>query len=115
MLTIGLIREGKIPPDNRVALTPLQCQWIQKHSASVQIIVQSCTTRCFTDQEYLLAGVPVQEDMRQCDVLLGIKEVPVSMLLPGKTYLFFSHTKKTAAQPAAVQSTHATGHHPHRL
>lgn len=94
MLTIGLIREGKVPADNRVALTPAQCKWIQKMSAGVTIVVQSCPTRCFTDREYQAAGVAVQEDMSNCDVLLGIKEVPISMLLPGKTYLFFSHTKK---------------------
>ncbi|GAC1454533.1 MAG: NAD(P)-dependent oxidoreductase [Chitinophagaceae bacterium] len=97
MLTIGLIREGKVPADNRVALTPPQCKWIHKSSASIKIVVQSCTTRCFTDREYQLAGVEVKEDMGDCDILFGIKEVPVSMLLPGKTYLFFSHTKKKQA------------------
>ncbi len=94
MLTIGLIREGKIPADNRVALTPPQCKWIQKNSAGIKIMVQSCSTRCFTDREYQLAGVEIKEDLSACDVLLGIKEVPVPALLPGKTYLFFSHTKK---------------------
>jgi alanine dehydrogenase len=93
MLTIGLIREGKIPADNRVALTPAQCKWIQKKS-DVRIIVQSSEIRCFTDKEYQLAGAAVKEDMNECDILLGIKEVPVEMLLPQKTYLFFSHTKK---------------------
>lgn len=97
MLTIGLIREGKIPADNRVALTPAQCKWIQKNSAEVSIVVQSCPSRCFTDREYQLAGVEIKEDLSGCDVLLGIKEVPISMLLPGKTYLFFSHTKKKQA------------------
>jgi alanine dehydrogenase len=96
MLTIGLIREGKIPADNRVALTPAQCKWIQKKS-DVKIIVQSSEIRCFTDKEYQLAGAAVKEDMNECDILLGIKEVPVEMLLPQKTYLFFSHTKKLQA------------------
>ncbi|MEP6750445.1 MAG: NAD(P)-dependent oxidoreductase [Bacteroidota bacterium] len=94
MLTIGLIREGKIPADNRVALTPSQCKWIHKNSTDVKIVAQTCAIRCFTGKEYQLAGVEVMEDMSACDVLLGIKEVPVSMLLPGKTYMFFSHTKK---------------------
>ncbi|MEO6315231.1 MAG: NAD(P)-dependent oxidoreductase [Chitinophagaceae bacterium] len=97
MLTIGLIREGKIPADNRVALTPAQCKWIQKNASNIKIVVQSCLSRCFTDREYQRAGVEVVEDMAACDVLFGIKEVPVSMLLPGKTYLFFSHTKKKQA------------------
>jgi saccharopine dehydrogenase (NAD+, L-lysine forming) len=94
MLTIGLIREGKIPADNRVALTPSQCKWVHKNSTEIKIVVQSCPIRCFTDREYRLAGVDVTEDMGACDILFGIKEVPVQMLLPGKTYLFFSHTKK---------------------
>lgn len=94
MLTIGLIREGKIPADNRVALTPSQCKWLQKNAPGIKIVVQTCAIRCFSDREYQLAGVQVQEDMNECDVLFGIKEVPLAMLLPGKTYLFFSHTKK---------------------
>ena len=42
-----------------------------------------------------MAGVEVKEDVNECDILLGIKEVPVEQLIPGKTYLFFSHTKKS--------------------
>ncbi len=94
MPTIGLIREGKQPADNRVALTPAQCKWLQKNSAQLKIIVQHSADRCFSDKEYLSAGVTVQDDLSECDVLLGIKEVPVHQLIPGKTYLFFSHTKK---------------------
>jgi len=94
MLRIGLIREGKIPADNRVALTPAQCKWIHKSGTGVQIVAQSSPDRCFTDREYENAGIPVKEDVSDCDILLGIKEVPVDRLIPGKTYLFFSHTKK---------------------
>ncbi len=94
MITIGLIREGKIPADNRVALTPAQCKWIHKNSDELKIVVQSSVHRCFSDKEYLQAGVDVREDMHDCDILLGIKEVPSASLIPDKTYLFFSHTKK---------------------
>lgn len=94
MITIGLIKEGKIPADNRVALTPAQCKWILKSSDNVRIKVQPSDTRCFPDKEYAAAGVTVSDDITDCDVLFGIKEVPVQMLVPGKTYLFFSHTKK---------------------
>jgi Alanine dehydrogenase len=94
MVRIGLIKEGKSPADNRVALTPAQCKWISKNMMDVQVIVQSSPTRCFSDREYGMAGITVQDDVNDCDILLGIKEVPVSMLLEGKTYLFFSHTKK---------------------
>jgi saccharopine dehydrogenase (NAD+, L-lysine forming) len=98
MITIGLLREGKTPADNRVALTPAQCKWIQKTAPDIKVIAQTAPDRCYPDKEYLAAGIEVREDMADCDILLGIKEVPVKHLLAGKTYLFFSHTKKQ--QPA---------------
>jgi hypothetical protein len=56
--------------------------------------VQSSATRCYADKEYEQAGVAVKDTVAGCDILMGIKEVPADMLEPGKTYLFFSHTKK---------------------
>ena len=94
MLQIGLIREGKTPADNRVALTPAQCRWVHKNSSDIKMVAQHSTNRCFTDKEFERAGVEVREDMSDCDILLGIKEVPVDTLILGKIYLFFSHTKK---------------------
>ena len=94
MLTIGLIKEGKVPHDNRVPLTPAQCKWLQKNFSDIKIIVESSPHRCFSDQEYIHAGIDVKEDLSVCDVLMGIKEVPVEKLIEQKTYLFFSHTKK---------------------
>ena len=94
MIKIGLIREGRIPADNRVSLTPAQCKWLHKNASQIQIVVQSSTYRCFSDKEYLAAGAEVKEDVSDCDILLGIKEVPVEQLIARKTYLFFSHTKK---------------------
>jgi len=94
MLSIGLIREGKVPPDNRVALTPTQCRWINKNKTDINVIVQSSETRCFSDDEYSRLGIDVVEDVSGCDILIGIKEVPVNQLIPKKTYVFFSHTKK---------------------
>ena len=94
MPVLGLIKEGKIPADNRVALTPAQCKWIQKNATGIKIVVQSSPDRCFSDREYLMAGAEVKDDLSECDILLGIKEVPLSQLIAGKTYLFFSHTKK---------------------
>ncbi|MEO6229850.1 MAG: NAD(P)-dependent oxidoreductase [Ferruginibacter sp.] len=94
MLIIGLIREGKIPADSRVALTPAQCKFLNKNFPDIRVVVQHSKIRCYSDREYEMAGVTVQEDMSECNILMGIKEVPVDMLIPGKTYLFFSHTKK---------------------
>lgn len=94
MLTIGLIREEKIPADNRVGFTPSQCKWIQNNFAEIKIIVQQSEHRCFSDKEYSMAGIEVREDISDCNILMGIKEVPVEMLIPDKTYFIFSHTKK---------------------
>lgn len=93
MLKIGLIKEGKTPADNRVALTPLQCKWVMENK-NISIVVQHSETRCYSDAEYKKAGIEVKEDISECDILLGIKEVPVDMLIPGKIYFFFSHTRK---------------------
>jgi alanine dehydrogenase len=102
IIHIGLIREEKIPLDNRVAFTPLQCQWILSHYPNVQITVQPSPHRCYKDAEYRAAGIHLAEDLSHCSILLGIKEVPVAKLLPGKTYLFFSHTKKKQPQNQAM-------------
>ncbi|MBX2931434.1 MAG: alanine dehydrogenase [Chitinophagaceae bacterium] len=93
-MIVGLIKEGKRPADNRVALTPPQCKWLHQHIPNIKIIAQSSSIRCFTDEEYKRAGVEITDNIAQCDILLGIKEVPVEMLIPNKTYLFFSHTRK---------------------
>ncbi len=94
MLLIGLIKEGKTPEDNRVALTPVQCRWIIKNAPDIKIKVQSSGKRCFPDRDYAAAGCEVTDNISDCDILFGIKEVPVNELLEKKTYLFFSHTKK---------------------
>jgi alanine dehydrogenase len=94
MIRIGLIRETKIPADNRVALIPSQCKWLQKNFPSLKISAQPSTARCYTDREYALAGVELNEDLSNCDYLFGIKEVYPETLIPGKKYLFFSHTRK---------------------
>lgn len=97
MIKIGLLKEGKIPPDNRVALTPPQCKWLQRTYPDIKIFVQSSPHRCYSDKEYERAGISVVESMEDCDILFGIKEVPVASLLENKIYLFFSHTRKKQA------------------
>jgi len=94
MFRIGLIRETKIPADNRVALIPSQCKWLQKNFASLKIYAQPSGDRCYTNKEYEMAGVDLKEDLGDCDYLFGIKEVHPDHLIQGKKYLFFSHTRK---------------------
>ena len=90
----GIIQERKDPPDRRVVLTPRACQTVIKNFPEARITVESSKIRVFTDQEYEAAGIAVSTDMSQCDVLLGVKEVPIDALIPDKKYFFFSHTIK---------------------
>lgn len=96
-MKIGLIRETKIPEDNRVALTPRQVKMLQDTYIGTQFCVQSSLTRSYSDEEYQELGIDVKEDMSDCDVLLGIKETDVSTLIPDKHYFFFGHVAKMQA------------------
>jgi saccharopine dehydrogenase (NAD+, L-lysine forming) len=93
-LKIGIIREGKVPSDRRVPLLPYQCVEIMQQYPHVEFYVQPSDVRCIANKEYVAAGIPLREDLSNCSILLGIKEVPIHQLLSDKTYLFFSHTIK---------------------
>jgi saccharopine dehydrogenase (NAD+, L-lysine forming) len=93
-IKLGIIREGKTPPDKRVPFTPLQAEEIIQRFPNVSIIVQSSTVRAYQDDEYRALGIEVLDDISECDILMGIKEVPTDQLIPNKTYLLFSHTIK---------------------
>ena len=93
MLTIGIIREGKNPPDHRVVLSPAQCKYLIG-TFPLKIKVQPSKNRCFSDAEYEKEGISLSSDVSDCDLLIGIKEVPVEDLMAEKRYLFFSHTIK---------------------
>ena len=93
-MKFGLIKEGKVPPDERVALTPEQCVEFKSRWPEVELVVQASEVRRITAQEYREVGISVVEDVSDCDVLIGVKEVNIDDLIAGKTYLFFSHTYK---------------------
>lgn len=93
-IKLGILREGKVPPDKRVPFTPLQAEEIEQRYPHVKVIVQPSNVRCFEDNEYAKLDLEVRENLQDCDILMGIKEVQIPDLIPGKTYLFFSHTIK---------------------
>lgn len=97
-MKIALLREEKFPRDSRVALTPSQCKFLMERNPDIEVVVQPCKYRCFTNEEFAYQGIPVQEDVADCDILLGVKEIPASLLKEGKTYLFFSHVIKKQPQ-----------------
>jgi len=80
--------------DNRVPLTPSQCAILKEENPEIEVYVQSCNERCYSDDEYRYHGVEIKQDLSDCDILLGIKEVQPVYLIPNKTYFIFSHTIK---------------------
>jgi len=104
-MKFGLIREGKLPPDERVALTPAQCQEFMERWPDEELVVQESEVRRISTEEYTEAGVTVVTDVSDCDVLIGVKEVNKEDLIAGKTYLFFSHTYKKQPYNAALLAT----------
>ena len=97
IMKIGLIRERKNPPDRRVAFLPEQCSHIQNLYPGIRFLVEPSEVRCVDDEMYMALGIEVSEDLDECDILFGIKEVPVWALIEGRTYFFFSHTIKKQA------------------
>ena len=92
-MKIGIIREGKIPVDRRTPLTPHQAREVVE-KFGVEVVAQSSDVRTFRDEEYSKFGIQVVNSLGDCDVILGVKEVPIEMLIPEKMYFFFSHTIK---------------------
>jgi alanine dehydrogenase len=97
MISLGLIREYKQPPDRRVAFTPQQCHQIKTIFSESNVVVESSPDRIFNDESFKKEGIGVTNDLSNCTILFGIKEVPIDKLIQGKTYLFFSHTIKKQA------------------
>lgn len=93
-MKIGIIREEKNPSDTRVALIPTHARDLKNNFSEVEVVAQQSPNRCFRNEEYKQQNIQVVNTVDDCDVLIGVKEVPVKNLIPNKTYFFFSHTIK---------------------
>ncbi len=93
-MKFGIIKERKNPPDRRVVFTPEELVRLQKEHPEASIKVESSDIRVFADEQYSNLGIEIATDMTDCDVLFGVKEIPVDALIPNKKYFFFSHTIK---------------------
>ncbi|MEL6484658.1 MAG: alanine dehydrogenase, partial [Bacteroidota bacterium] len=93
-MKFGIIKERKNPPDRRVVLSPQLCQEVLQQHPTAKILVEPSDIRVFQDADYEAHGIPVSDAMEDCEVLLGVKEVPIDALIPNKNYFFFSHTIK---------------------
>jgi alanine dehydrogenase len=93
-IKFAIIKERKSPPDRRVVFSPKKCTQLLETYPDAAIEVESSLVRVFKDIEYTSQGIEVVDDVSDCDVLLGVKEVPIAALIPNKKYFFFSHTIK---------------------
>ena len=93
-MKIGIIKEYKSPPDKRVVFSPKKCVETLQKFPQVEFFVEKSDIRCFSDLEYEEMGLKVVTDLSNCDVLIGVKEVPIEKLIENKKYFFFSHTIK---------------------
>lgn len=91
---IGIVRETKTPPDRRVALPPNQARELTTRYSALEIAIQPSSIRCFSDEEYARIGIKLQEDLSDCDLLIGIKETKIPTIIQGKTYMEFAHVAK---------------------
>ena len=93
-IRIGILRETRNPPDRRVPLTPPQIVALEETYPEIQFFIQPSDIRCYSNEEYEYLNIPLREDLRDCDILMGVKEVDKRTFIPGKTYLFFAHVAK---------------------
>lgn len=93
-MKFGIIRERKNPPDRRVVLSPEACKKVLQTYPNAEVFIEPSPIRTFADADYKNLGLTVDSNMEDCDVLLGVKEVPIASLIPNKKYFFFSHTIK---------------------
>lgn len=94
MVKFGIIKEQKSPPDRRVVFSPQGIKKVVAEFPDAHFLVESSDIRVFEDRAYTELGFEVTKNMADCDVLLGVKEVPIDALIPNKKYFFFSHTIK---------------------
>jgi len=93
-MKFALLKERKNPPDRRVVMSPQKLAEARDLFPQASFVVESSDIRIFPDEAYASLGFEVTHDVSDCDVLIGVKEVPIDQLIPNKKYFYFSHTIK---------------------
>ena len=93
-MKFGIIKERKNPPDRRVVFSPDELARLKQLYQGLTVKVESSDIRVFSDEDYRNIGVEVADDISDCSVFFGVKEVPIDHLIADKSYFFFSHTLK---------------------
>ena len=91
--SIGIIKESR-NDEGRAPIAPEQIKEIKIKFPELNIYIQPSNKRSFTNEEYEQNGGLLSDNLDHCDLIFGVKEVDVNVLIPNKTYVFFSHTYK---------------------
>lgn len=102
---IGVRREDKSKWERRTSITPEQMAKFITKFPYLKFVVQPSENRVFRDNEYVKAGAMISEDLSECSTIFGVKEVPIPLLIPKKTYVYFSHTIKAQEQKMLALDT----------
>jgi alpha-aminoadipic semialdehyde synthase len=92
-ISIGIRHEDRYLMERRAPLTPKHVKWLVSQQ-KLDIVVQTSEKRVFKDEEYIKSGAKIAKDLKKCEVIFGVKEMPVTFFEKGKTYIFFSHVIK---------------------
>lgn len=93
MKKIGIRYEDKYVMERRVPLVPAHLKRLIEDEG-LEFSVETSAKRIFSDEEFEAVGANVTDDLSDCPIIFGVKEIPISRLEAEKTYMFFSHVIK---------------------
>ncbi len=102
LTNIGIIRESR-NDENRTPLVPEHIKKYKESNPNINFIIQPSNSRCFADEEYELCGAKINENLNECSIIFGVKEIDPNILINNRTYLFFSHTFKINKQQKNIE------------
>ena len=102
LTNIGIVRESR-NDENRTPLVPEHIKKYKESNPNINFIIQSSNSRCFSDEEYELCGAKINENLNECSIIFGVKEIDPKILINNRTYLFFSHTFKINKQQKNIE------------
>ncbi len=92
MKKLGILRETKNQWEARVPLNPQAVK--ELIDQGYQVVVQPSELRIYKDNQYQAVGATISDDLSLCDLIIGVKEIKIPDMVPGKPHMFFSHTIK---------------------
>ena len=102
LTNIGIVRESR-NDENRTPLVPEHIKKYKESNPNINFIIQPSNSRCFSDEEYELCGAKINENLNECSIIFGVKEIDPNILINNRTYLFFSHTFKINKQQKNIE------------